>query len=237
MKYERQVTGPNQAIILAAGQARRLQRDEPKALLDVGGEPLVARLCRQLGELGLVVTVVTGHRAKEVELGLATTGARFVRNPDPRSDLGRSCGVGLDALSGDTAVVLGDTVAEKALLARVLRGPGELVLGVIRAALDEESMKVRVQEGRPVAIGKDLPLDVGFELTGVLVLRGPAVPALRLAIAAHPADRDLCHGPVRDLLGTELDCRAVDCTGLQWTEIDFPRDIQHLRHMLPSLRD
>lgn len=220
--------------MLAAGRAERLGGRLLKGLVDVAGEPLVGRLCRQLFSLGMSVNVVTGHRADEVEAGLAAYPVRFLRNPVSGSGLSWSFGVGLGDGEDGVLFVLGDTVTEVGLLRRVAGTDGELVLGVIRVPLDAESMKVRVEEGRPTAIGKDLPLDVGYELTGVVAVRGRGVARLRQAIAAHPVTADVCHGPIRQLLGTDLHCVAVDCTGFRWIEIDFPEDVQRMRTLFPG---
>ncbi len=226
------------AVILAAGRARRLQSSVPKGLVSVGSETVVGRLCRQLLDRVEEVVVVTGHRADELEAALARPGVRFVRNPIAAdSDLGWSCGVGLGAVgpAASVLVVLGDTITDPALFDRALGAEGELNLCMLDVPLDEESMKIRLDEGQPVRMGKALGAPVHGEFSGVMSLRGPAPGALAAAIGSFDPQVDLCHGPLNQLLaGGELDCRAVDCTGLRWIEIDFPEDVVRMRALFPG---
>ena len=69
------------AVLLAAGEGRRLGRG-PKALLPLGGEPLVAVLTRRLLEGGCRdVLVVTGAYADEVG-AVAQTGVQPIGPAD-----------------------------------------------------------------------------------------------------------------------------------------------------------
>lgn len=219
---------PWTAVVLAAGLASRLGGRVPKALVPVVGEPLVGRLCRQALALGASeVVVVTGHRADEVEAALGgRAGVRFVRNPVPEdSSLGWSCGIGLAAVPDATVmVILGDTVTDEGLLADVLADDGVLSLGYLDIPVDEESMKLRLDDGRPVRMGKDLAAPVAGEYSGVLVARREGVTELRAAIARHLRTTDLCVGPLNDLIAT-LPVTAVECTRHRWIEIDFPGDV------------
>lgn len=226
---------PWSVVVLAAGLASRLGGAVPKALVPVLGEPLVGRLCRQAVELGAAeVVVVTGHRADEVEAALLAsavgTRLRFVRNPVPgESSLGWSCGIGLAAVQHPTVmVILGDTVTDDGLLADVLADGGVLALGYLDVPVDEESMKLRLVEGRPARMGKDLGPPVAGEYSGVLVARREGPAALRAAIARHHRNTDLCVGPLNDLLAA-LPVTAVDCSGHRWIEIDFPGDVTRMR--------
>ena len=68
------------------------------------------------------------------------------------------------------------------------------------------------------------PPPLAGEFCGVMVVRGRAREVLARAIEDRDPQRDLCEGPLNAVFGA-LDCRSVDCTGLRWTEIDFPEDI------------
>lgn len=70
------------AVLLAAGEARRMG-GRPKALLQLGGVPLIRRNLIALSGAGVdEVAVVLGHRADEVEPALRDFPVTIVRNPD-----------------------------------------------------------------------------------------------------------------------------------------------------------
>jgi len=91
-------------IVLAAGASARL--GEPKALVDVGGKPLVQHLVERLEDVGLDPVIVT--RAEiSVDILLALPERTVVINPNP--DAGRTgslqCGLKqiLDTKGGERA--------------------------------------------------------------------------------------------------------------------------------------
>lgn len=222
-------------VVLAAGRATRLGALKP--LVSVGGEPLVARLVRQLRRLGAPVWVVTGHRADEVEAALSMVEADFVRNHSA-TGLAGSCAVGVHVWPPDRSpravlVVLGDNVTEPALFERIVGSAGDLVLGYTDSPLDDEAMKLRVDPtGRPTRLGKDLGPPVIGEFVGVFLARGRGLDHLRAALLAHGPDVDLCDGPLNTMLADGgLDARSVDCGGIPWIEIDFPEDVHRMRSM------
>jgi len=96
------------AIVLAAGQSRRMGKPN-KLLAEVAGAPMVAHavdaaLASQAGP----VVVVTGHERERVEAALAGREVRFAHNPDYAQGLSGSLKAGLAALPAgvDGAVVL-----------------------------------------------------------------------------------------------------------------------------------
>ncbi|MFU8806488.1 MAG: sugar phosphate nucleotidyltransferase, partial [Bradymonadaceae bacterium] len=77
-----QRSSPRDAILLIAGMGSRLRpltEDRPKCLLEVGREPLLVRLLRQLESLGIErVVLATGYMADVV----ATTLKKFDGLPE-----------------------------------------------------------------------------------------------------------------------------------------------------------
>ncbi len=72
------------AVVLAAGASSRMGR--PKALLPVGGRPLVCAHVDALRAVGLEVRVVVGAHADRVARALAGADAARVPNPDWASE-------------------------------------------------------------------------------------------------------------------------------------------------------
>jgi molybdenum cofactor cytidylyltransferase len=70
------------AVVLAAGMSRRMGR--PKALLPLGGLPMIVRVIEPLISIGSIhpIVVVTGHQAGQVEGAMAGCDVEFVHNSE-----------------------------------------------------------------------------------------------------------------------------------------------------------
>jgi CTP:molybdopterin cytidylyltransferase MocA len=154
-------------ILLAAGEGSRL--GEPKALVDVGGQPLAARGAALLRAGGAApVIVVTGVTAVDL------AGVISVHNPRWRTGMGSSLAAGLATVpdDGQAAVI--------ALVDQPLVG-AESVRRLIAAYLAGASVAVAAYEGRPrnpVLLGREHWAEVVALATG----DSGARPFLR----AHP---------------------------------------------------
>lgn len=76
---------PRQAVILAAGSGTRMMpiNKIPKALMTIGGEPLIERLINQLHEIGIYnITIVTGYEKERFEYLKGLFTVELVENPD-----------------------------------------------------------------------------------------------------------------------------------------------------------
>lgn len=94
--YSRTTVG---AVLLAAGTGERLG-GRPKALLELGGVPLVMRQLIALSGAGVdEVAVVLGHHGDAIEAAVRPFPITLVRNPDPGAGQASSLRVGLQALS------------------------------------------------------------------------------------------------------------------------------------------
>jgi molybdenum cofactor cytidylyltransferase len=101
--YNRLVVG---AVLLAAGSASRMGH-RPKALLELGGVPLIRRHLVALSGAGVdEVVVVTGHHAEHIEPVVQQFPVTLVRNPQPDDGQVSSQRVGLAALAGRLDAVI-----------------------------------------------------------------------------------------------------------------------------------
>ncbi|MGM0555946.1 MAG: nucleotidyltransferase family protein [Myxococcota bacterium] len=81
-------------IILAAGGSTRM--GEPKALLQLDGQPLVRRAIDAVREAGAQPLVVLGHRSPDIATRIDT--ATYVVNPDWRDGMSTSLRCGVESL-------------------------------------------------------------------------------------------------------------------------------------------
>lgn len=94
--YSRMTVG---AVLLAAGAGERLG-GRPKALLELGGVPLVLRQLIALSGAGVdEVAVVLGHHHEAIEAAVRSFPIALVRNPSPDDGQASSVRLGLAALS------------------------------------------------------------------------------------------------------------------------------------------
>jgi len=94
--YSRMSVG---AVLLAAGRGTRMG-GRPKALLELGGVPLVMRQLIALSGAGVdEVAVVLGHHGEAVEAAIEQFPITLVRNPSPDDGQVSSVRLGLTALS------------------------------------------------------------------------------------------------------------------------------------------
>jgi molybdenum cofactor cytidylyltransferase len=94
--YSRMTVG---AVLLAAGAGARLG-GRPKALLELGGVPLILRQLIALSGAGVdEVVVVLGHHAEVIEAAVRQFPITLARNPAPDDGQASSVIIGLRALS------------------------------------------------------------------------------------------------------------------------------------------
>jgi len=101
--YSRLVVG---AVLLAAGAGSRLG-GRPKALLELGGVPLIRRQLIALSGAGVdEVVVVLGHHAELIEPVVQAFPVTVAHNPQPDDGQVSSQRLGLQALTGKLDAVL-----------------------------------------------------------------------------------------------------------------------------------
>jgi CDP-L-myo-inositol myo-inositolphosphotransferase len=225
-------------VVLAAGRAERLSkitRGRPKALVLLGGLPLVERAVRTLLAAGVErVVVVAGHQGEAVPEAMANVPAervRVIRSESWEAGNGASLAAAEDALLGEGRFVLlcGDTVFSPGALGSLVRSPGPAVLidTSPTPSVWDEGSKVRIEDGVAAAFGKGLT-DPAIDC-GAFVLSPEVFEAHRRAAAG--GDHSLA-GAITELTGTDPLRVVALPPDAWWQDIDTPDDLRTARTML-----
>jgi choline kinase len=239
------------AIILAAGVARRLAplTDKThKALLPVGGRPVLTRMLAALADSGIRETaIVVGHCADQVRATAGTRlgrmAIRYVQNPEYTKGSVLSLYAARAYLAEPALVMDADVLFPREFLRRLLAIPAPSALLIDRGFADTgEEVKLYTRGDRVIALGKKIVPEawesvgegVGFFKCGVAAAP-EFVHAMEHVIATGDGLNEY-----EDALNIVLQ-RAhvgwVDVTGLPWTEIDFAEDLRRAEdEVLPKVR-
>jgi phosphoenolpyruvate phosphomutase len=139
------------ALILAAGEdpaLGELVRDRPKCMLDIRGKSILERQIQALNASGIKeIAVVRGYEKEKIDL----PHLRYYDN-DRYRETGELASLAMaeDELRGPIVCLYGDVIFDDAIVGRLLRARGDLVIVVDRAYYDV------VREGRAEARSHDL---------------------------------------------------------------------------------
>jgi choline kinase len=235
-------------IILAAGKGGRLNGtagERPKCLVELGGMSLVERQIETLRTAGIDdIVVVVGCQAGRVK---RTCGRRvtYIENAIYAETNSLYSLWLARALLFDGFVVLNcDVLFHPILLSDLLTSRHEdaLLLAYREAgqsAFSDEEMKVRVREGRVVAMSKQMnPDEADGENLGIVKF-GPQGAAAVIEIM----DRVVGSGSLREWAPRAFDefaqtrpLYAIGTRGYPWIEIDFPEDYRRaVDEVLPQI--
>ncbi len=237
---------PSRAIILSAGQGKRLlplTEDRPKCLLEFSGRTLLAWQLIHLEAAGITeAVVVTGFRADAVQnevkrLNLRCMDVRLIFNPFYAvSDNLASCWMARAEFDREMLLLNGDTLFEQAVAECLMSAaPAEITVAVDRkTAYDTDDMKVLTDDIRLLAIGKTLE---AYDGESIGFLRFSSAGAGKFsaggeAVLRQPEGLRRWYLSVVDQLArSSADVRIQSVEGLAWGELDFPHDLDNLERV------
>jgi 1L-myo-inositol 1-phosphate cytidylyltransferase len=186
--------GSLKCVIIAAGRGSRLADKAPsKPLLKVAGKPLIGRAIEAARKAGVrEFVVVTGYAGDEVEKYLEAKAAEdgisisAVRNEEWEKENGLSVLKAKGLAGGRFFLMMADHIVDGRLLDELRCRPiadDEVILAVDPRVADHPTVdlddvtRVRHEDGRIIAIGKNIPAYNAFD-TGVFL----CTPALFAAL-------------------------------------------------------
>jgi choline kinase len=224
-----------QAVILAAGTGSRLKhltRNTTKALIQVGGRPLIQRalaFARAAGcEEFIVVTGAHGEKVKEVALASRLSGLKVVYNPDFLKANLYSLGVARPLITDSFLLLNTDHVYRSGVALRV-RAQCRAICALCDAdrQLGADDMKVALDErGLLKSISKKLS-DFSRGYVGITFCardyQKDYFEALD-AVAAKYGDAAVVEMVLQELADRGKEIIVGDISGIGWLEIDTPEE-------------
>ncbi len=235
----------DRAIILAAGKGSRLlplTADTPKCLIQLNGRTLLEWQLDCLFEAGVAeIFVVTGFRPDLVEAVVAARGpdrgsVATLFNPffHVADNLG-SAWIARGAMDRDFLLLNGDTLVPPALVERLVAAPPSPICVAVdrKASYDEDDMKVLTDGDRLVRVGKALePGGYDAESIGFMRFMGEgrtAFEAMVESMLRTPEGPSQFYLRAIDRLAATGIVSVESIQGLDWTEVDFPPDVETAR--------
>ena len=227
------------AVILAAGIGSRLGSGV-KCLVEIGGRSLLEHQFLALAEAGVdTVVVVAGHQVERVQRAVGGRADVIVNDRYAETNSVYSFMLARGSVSGSALVLNADVLFHPEVIRRLLDVEGSALAFDSSSDLDDETMKVEVNEGRVVQMSKTLePVEQSGENLGILKLDGSAALAAFVAATAvvdQGGEQDWV-GSAINALAACVPIAAVDVSTLPWTEIDYKIDLDRARtHVWPQL--
>ncbi len=229
--------------MLAAGIGSRLVSGEiaPKPLKPVAGVPLLVRILRTLRAEGIrEVVVVTGYKEELIRRALAAESSRglaitYVNNTQYDRKNGVSLLAAREHVIPGTLLTMADHLYAPAIVRRLAaldlptRGAALAVDYDIPRCFDlDDATKVRVERGRIVDIGKEIPAYDALD-TGVFRIGPSLVDALDRVYQAG-GDCSLSEGV--GALADEGMFFACDAGDARWIDVDTPAALEQAEVLL-----
>ncbi|MBW1918435.1 MAG: phosphocholine cytidylyltransferase family protein [Deltaproteobacteria bacterium] len=232
-------------VILSAGVGRRLAPltdSLPKALIDIGGRPLLGHMLHALRQYGLTeVVLVVGHQRPLMEAAVNhhRDGQRIYLVYNERfADSGSLYSLWLARAYLKEAFVFmdADLLFNPQILAGLEAQPDKscLLVGPLTEDSGEE-VKVYHHQGQVTAIGKNLKTEgtLAGEALGIVKIAAPEVPlALELMAELVQANQQAEHEELSQALAQHQRIWVQNIGDLSWLEIDFPEDVIRARELV-----
>ena len=236
------------AVLLAAGRGVRMGGVMPKTLIPLEEDgPLLDYILRGIAGAGVgKLVVVTGFMPDALKRHVASCDAAldvtFVHNPlwEERGNY-HSLRVALEALPQRAVLAINcDVIVVPKVYQRVASAEADLALAVQRRNdLNQEDMRVRVEDGSVTAISKQLDMSESHgEFAGVSLLR-PAAAGRYITTCDRNDRAGRTSGYYEDVFAQILDDRpaaAVEVPMNGYAEVDVPEDVPAARAVIASNR-
>jgi L-glutamine-phosphate cytidylyltransferase len=231
-----------QAIIVAAGRSSRLYpltSETPKCLLEIAGTSLIQRAVQQLKDLGVSdIQVVVGFQHQKIRQALKDQ-VHYVLNPfyAQTNNMG-SLWLALPYIAQDFLYLHADVIFHTELLAKLVRSTypqADIELLVDFESINEEAMKVRLENGAFIESSKEIPLHLAAgEWLGLTRFTLAARVALQQSIETILGEdgfQEYDTAAFNRLAREGVSFAITSTDGLPWCEIDTLEDLTYAKDL------
>lgn len=225
-----------QAVILAAGMGSRLNTmtgGGSKALVDIGGRPLILHTLEALADHGIgPVLVIIGHEADKVQEVIGDRAEVLLNERFAETNSLYSLWLARDWIKGPFLLLNCDLFFDPRILDELLDEPGNVIAYDSTSSRGREQTKVALRQRRVVDLGKDLPgPSARGESLGLLKFDAEGARAMVATASQLIAEG---HENAWVIEATRIVCRqeavfGLNVAGRAWAEIDFPYDLDVAR--------
>lgn len=237
------------AIILAAGEGKRLKNSFPKCLLEVGGQTLLERYLNVLNREGINdLVIVLGYQQEKIKELLerknlaARQKIRYILNKEYRRGSIVSLWLSGAEMTDDLLILDADVLFDYRLISLLLNSPKSDCFLMERDFKETgEEMKLFGRKGIIIEISKRFcsePYDeIGEGVGFVKICRKTGKKLQRICDNYIKKGLfDLEYEETLNQLVKEADFGYEKTNGFAWIEIDFPADLRMAREIiLPRL--
>jgi L-glutamine-phosphate cytidylyltransferase len=226
-----------QAIILAGGKGSRLHPvtgGKSKALVEVGGRPLILHQLEALADHGIgPVLVIVGYQADEVRKVIGERAETMENERYAETNSLYSLWLARRWITGPFVLLNCDLFFDPEILARVVEEPGNVLAYDSTSSRGREQTKVAIKQRRVVDLGKDLPAgSARGESLGLLKFDEEGARAMvETADALISRDQQESAWVIEATRAvcSQVEVYGLNVAGMAWAEIDFPYDLDVAR--------
>ncbi len=220
-----------QAVILAAGVGKRMQpkfKKTPKGLIRVAGREIIYRTLSFLKQAGIdefiIVTNAFCYPLYQEFFQKHHFSCQLVLNPHPERGNGYSLYLAKDFVKGRFVLTMSDHIYEKIFIKKAVKGEGLIMDRVGRFIDPNEATKVKVENGRIAAIGKQIKKWDGFD-TGFFILTPEVFEAAEKVVA----QKELVE--LSEIMQVAR-VKVTEVSGHFWMDVDTPQDLEKAKRAL-----
>lgn len=233
-------------VILAAGVGSRLRpetEDKPKAMICVDGKPLVqyqVESVRQAGFQDQDIFILGGYKMERIQEHFQGTEIRFIYNPHYESMNNIYSFLLTKEIGDDILLINSDDFYDERMIPLILESQHQTAILVdTRKVLTEESMRVKMENGRLKLVNKKIALDAADgEYIGISKLAKADLEILyrKAQSMIDSGDTDAWYENVYEACASDVEIKGVDTEGYPWVEIDDFNDLETAKTLAVNLQ-